>query len=164
MNERVIEVNAAVAKRRRRSTPAMEVVAGLRADGLLPFSPRLSLEEAIVLARFLRDLHAAWGTSGALSPPNLDAIPSGNGRKAGQPGYATNAAIRVEATMKRLRFHERNIIDWIEKSRGRTNVTLVKAGLEWSPATTSNENKAASIALGLIKGLCRTLIEIYPMR
>lgn len=165
MNERVIEITAAVSKpRRRRPTPAADIVAGLRADGLLPFSPRLSLEEAFALARFLRDLHAAWGTSGALTPPRLDGIPTGNGRRAGQPGIPTGAAIRIEAVMARMRGHERFLVEWMERSRGRTNITLVRAGHEWSPNTTTNDNKAASIALGMIKSLCRTLIEIYPIR
>lgn len=153
-----------ITRRKGRGTPAADIVSGLRADGLLPFRVSLSLEEALPLSCFLRDRQAAWGHSGALHPVRLDQEPSGSsGGRAWQPPIPADAGIRVELTWAGMRHHERDIVVWLDKARGRSNITLARAGHEWCPFAASTDQIAANYATGLMKALCRTLAEAYPI-
>lgn len=158
----VVSIARAKPRTSRDRSPAADIVSGLRADGLLPFRVSLTVEEALPLAMYLRDVQATWGSSGALAPPDLQSEPCFAAKsKARQPRIPTEALERVNRARAKMRVHELRMFQWLEESRGRSSVTLALAGSEWFPFRYEQEKENRAAATGLISAACRTLQEVY---
>lgn len=159
-----VQAVSTVRTKSRERSPAAGIVSDLRAEGLIPFRVTLSVEEAIPLACYLRDVQTAWGSSGALAPPDLQSEPCFAPKsKARQPRIPTEAMERVQRARARMRAHELRMFQWLEESRKKSNVTLAMAGAEWFPFRYSLEKQNAAAATGLLSAACRTLAEVYTI-
>lgn len=162
MQPAVIEATRSTTAKAKDRSPAAEIVQGLRNDGLLPFRVSLTVEEALPLAMYLRDCHAAWGSSGALAPPDLQSEPCFAPKsKARQPRTNTQAQERVSRARSQMRDHELYILQWIETARSKHNITLASAGMDWMPMAYSDPKLYAAAATGMIKSVCRTIAVVY---
>lgn len=146
---------------RKPKTSADIVIHGLVKDGLLPFAFRASLWEAAALSHFLRDLHAGWGSSGALAAMDLTRTHvSGGARRYSTQPICSDAMLRAERVLDQLQDHERGLLRWMEQSRPRINVTLALLGKEWCHAV--DDRDAAQRATGVLQALARSIAEHYP--
>lgn len=137
------------------------ILNGLVKDGLLPFAFRASLWEAAALSHFLRDLHAGWGSSGALAAMDLTRTHvSGGARRYSSQRICSDAMLRAERVLDQLQDHERGLLKWLEQSRPRINVTLSLLGKEWCHAV--DDRDAAQRATGVLQALARSIAEHYP--
>lgn len=144
---------------------AADLVAHLGSEGLLPFRAKLSADEAFPLACFLRDLNAALSNSkeSERADPSTEAPIDSSGCFA--PHLTRTPTVRrVERALSKLNQHERALILWLQSATNRRGVTLNQAGHEWAPFCAQYDNAAENVALGLLKGLCRSLAEVYPPR
>ena len=142
---------------------AADMVARLKSDGLLPLGVKLSANEAFPLMCFFRDLNATLGgfTESDRADPMTEAPIDRNGCIA-QHVKRTATVRRVEQALSKLHQHERAILFWLHNAANRREISLNQAGHDWAPFSAQHEDAAANVPLGLLKGVCRSLGEVYP--
>jgi hypothetical protein len=136
------------------------IVRDLAKEGLLPFRFSLADQDAIALARFLRDKEAVWGGSGALKPIDPGMIMCGGAERLMQPAIPTDAMLAVEAVLRRLHRKEIDLLAWLEDARTRIGVTLATLGRERYGL--SEERQAYNQACGALRELAKAIAEHYP--
>lgn len=138
------------------------LIGDLVRDGLLPFRFKATALHALALARFLRDIQAGWGTSGALGSIDLDRTRSGPGPAGGQPGISTQAMAAANSVLERLHDHEVELLKWLVKARERSNVSLATLGHEWCGV--EEPNRAQGAATGVLQAFARSVVQHHPSK